>query len=225
MKLTDVSPQVADIAQRYHYEKSPEFFVTIQKIIYQVLRAISEFLSSLQFRVPAFYDMSPVGNLIRFSVLIVGFLCVAVFVYILYLRLQQLNRKRKVGVAGIGPPENTLNSLGWQKQAQDLAKNQEWKRACRALYLSCLQKLDEDGVLKFAPTKTNYEYLYAMSAHKTLQKLFRDLFNDVESIWFGQEAATKEHYERSLRNLEVINQETDRIGQSQKNLLSVTKTQ
>jgi hypothetical protein len=100
-----------------------------------------------------------------------------------------------------------LDYAGWKKQAQELAAAKNWKEACRASYMAALRLLDEAKIVEFAPTRTNYEYWYALAPQsKPLAVAFRKLAQMVEVIWFGNKIAAADDLEQSLqslRNLEV----------------------
>ncbi|HEY9791865.1 MAG TPA: DUF4129 domain-containing protein, partial [Candidatus Obscuribacterales bacterium] len=62
---------------------------------------------------------------------------------------------------------------------------------------------------QFAPTKTNYEYSYALAQHPDLQKGFRQLAELVEVIWFGNKEADKTDFQQSMSWLVELNGEIE----------------
>jgi hypothetical protein len=76
--------------------------------------------------------------------------------------------------------------------------------------MSCLHLLDESAIAVFAPTKTNYEYFYALKQYPPIAQSFRLLVDDVELIWFGGKTATSADYEQCLKYFNVLVAEAER---------------
>jgi hypothetical protein len=113
--------------------------------------------------------------------------------------MKQLRDQAQLAKRGVSSLEEILDSAGWKQKAQELAQKRLFKDACRALYLSVIYALDEKRILPFAPTRTNYEYWYALAGKESLQRGFRRLADLVEIMWFGNHHAQMEDYDDCVR--------------------------
>jgi hypothetical protein len=215
MDFHDISPIIQDVAKNYRYHKPPGFIIFIQDLITKLMRLLSDFLSSLHFYVPA-HDTRMVGNLLKFAWFGAGAIGVLAVSYYAWRRLKQLKIADQNAKRGQTASEIFLNADAWRKQADELAAKKEWKEACRALYFSLLKRLDEKGVVEFMPTRTNYEYWYALARHKPIAVPFRQIANIVESSWFGNRNATTDDYDQCVEFLAQAQAEIDRVYEAAK---------
>jgi len=215
MDFRDISPVIQDVAKNYHYHKPPEFVIFVQDMIAKLLRLLKDFLDSLHFYVPA-HDTRMVGNLLKFAWFALGAVGVAAVAYFAWRRLKQLKGIAQQAKRGQFASETLLDADAWRKQAEELAGQKEWKEACRALYFSLLKRLDEKGVVEFMPTRTNYEYWYALARHKPIAMPFREIANIVESSWFGNRNATTGDYEDCIKFLSQAQEEIERVHEAAK---------
>jgi hypothetical protein len=61
------------------------------------------------------------------------------------------------------------------------------------------------------PTRTNYEYWYALARHKPIAVAFRQIADIVEESWFGYHEASKSDYEQCLQLLQQAESELDNV--------------
>jgi hypothetical protein len=59
--------------------------------------------------------------------------------------------------------------------------------------------LDEQKILVYTPTRSNYEYYYALHGKGGLQGGFRKLADLVEELWFGNRQAGQEEYDSCVQ--------------------------
>ena len=112
--------------------------------------------------------------------------------------MKQLNQMAEQAKRGQVTSEALLNADSWKQQGEALATKLAWREACRALYFSLLKRLDEKGVAEYMPTRTNYEYWYALARNKTIALQFREIANIVEASWFGNRSASNVDYQHLL---------------------------
>lgn len=215
MDLRDISPIIQEVAKNYHYHKPPDFVIFIQDLITKLLRLLHDFLDSLHFYLPE-HDTRMVGNLLKLGWFAAGAIGVLAVTYFAWRRMKQLKTAAQQAKRGQIISETFLNADAWRKQAEELASQKEWKEACRALYFSLLKRLDEKGVVEFMPTRTNYEYWYALARHKPIAVPFREIANIVESSWFGNRHATTGDYDDCIKFLGQAQEEIERVHEAAK---------
>jgi len=208
-QFDDVRPQIAEVASAYDFREPPDFIVSAQQWLATALRWLQNLLDTLRVHLPGGADTKAVGTLMQFALYAAGILGLLIMMAVVVGRIRQTSRARRKRVSG-ALAETIVDSRGWKAEADRLASAGEWRGSCRALYLSLLRSLDERGITPYAPTKTNYEYWYALARHPAIQMPFRELANRVEVIWFGDKAAGQEDFEYCQQRL--VRAEED-IGQ------------
>lgn len=193
MDFQDVSPQLEKLAGEFNYKDPPDFLVRLQDMVSYILRAIADFLKQFRISIPG-TDTSAVGNFMQILLVILGAICLFVILYLMFKRMRQLREQAQIAKLGALSLEEILDSAGWKQKAEELAKARLFKDACRAVYLSVIYLLDEKQVLNFAPTRTNYEYYYALAGKDNLQRGFRRLSDLVEIMWFGNYVAEENDF-------------------------------
>lgn len=206
MDFQDVTPQLEKLSSEFTYKDPPDFLVRLQELISYVLRAIADFLKQFKISLPG-TDTSAVGNVMQIVLVVLGVICLLVILYLVSRRMKNLQEQARIAKRGASSLEELLDSAGWKKKAEELAKAGLFKEACRALYLSALYLLDEKQVLNFAPTRTNYEYYYALSGKDSLQRGFRRLSDLVEIMWFGNHIAGANDFDDCMQLSETIERE------------------
>lgn len=208
MNPRDIAPEIASVAGKYNYKKPPDLLLQLQEWIDKALRFLNEFLSSLRIHMPGMSDTSVVGNIIQAVVLITGALCLLVIIFFAMKRLSQLNAQSQLAKKGQSAAHLLLDAQGWKQEAATLAEKQDWREACRAIYMSSLRSFHESSVIEFAPTRTNYEYWYALAPRsEMLARSFRSLANQVELVWFGNKTATQDDYATCCKELIKVEEE------------------
>jgi hypothetical protein len=205
----DVSPQISEVAQNYHFRKTPQQILDLMSAVKSALRAIFEWLDkTLHLHLSSgASDSKSLSTLMQFFIYLAGSICVIALLIFVARHMLITSRRNNVLRKGASSVEELLNAEGWKSQAQRLAQARDYKQACRAVYLSLLQYLHEKEIAEFAPAKTNYEYAYLLSRYSQIQKQFRKLADLVELIWFGNREATKEDYDQALTWLRALEDE------------------
>ncbi len=208
MNPKDIAPEIAAIAGRYSYKKPPDILVQIQEWIDKAWRFVTDLLSSLRIHVPGMSDTNVVGNIMQVLVLLVGAVCLFAIIFFAMKRMSQLNAQSQLAKKGQSAAHRMLDATGWKNEAAQLALKEDWREACRAIYMSSLRTLHESSVIEFAPTRTNYEYWYALAPRsETLARSFKSLANQVELIWFGNKLATSSDFEACSTQLSRVEEE------------------
>ncbi|MBP9094622.1 DUF4129 domain-containing protein [bacterium] len=203
MDSRNIAKEIAEVAKDYDYQQPPGLLIKIQEIITSIIRAIHDLLSLIELPQTGSSDTKLVGDLLQTLVLIVAVIAAAVVTIVIVRRLKQIETERLAGGQLI-VRESELDSKGWRSLATQLLEENSTKEACRAIYMSCLRLLDEDKIAVFAPTKTNYEYFYALKQKPSIAQYFRPLVDTVELIWFGNKEAEKSDYTDCLNLLDEI---------------------
>lgn len=198
MHFKDISNEITAVAAAYEYHKPPGVLVWLQEMISDALRYINDWLSSFQIIIPGLADSRMVGNVMQVALYIAGAVAALVLVLAVWSRFGQLSRQSTLARRGLSASAVSLDAAGWRKEADSLAATGEYGAACRALYLSLLQTLHENGIIAYAPAKTNFEYGYALADHGPIQTIFKELCLIVESIWFGGRSAGQPEYSACL---------------------------
>ncbi len=212
MNPRDIAPEIAAVADNYQYKKPPDLLLQVQEWIDKAWRFLADLLSSLKMHMPGMADTNVVGNIMQILVLLVGGLCLFVIVYFAMRRMGQLSAQAKLAKKGQSAAYRLLDAAGWKAEAETLAKNEDWREACRALYMSSLRALHESAVIEFAPTRTNYEYWYALEPRSQhLARTFRALANQVELVWFGNKQAGADDYRAIGEYLSKVEEECNSV--------------
>lgn len=206
MDFQDVTPQLEKLAGEFNYKDPPDFLVRLQEMISYVLRAIADFLKQFKISIPG-TDTSAVGNIMQILLVLLGAVCLFVILYLMSRRMKHLREQAQIAKRGALSLEEILDSAGWKQKAEELAKARLFKDACRAVYLSVIYLLDEKQILNFAPTRTNYEYFYALSGKDSLQRGFRRLSDLVEVMWFGNYVAAEDDFKDCMQLSDTIERE------------------
>lgn len=195
MEFQDVSPQLEKLSSEFQYKDPPDFLIRLQELVSFVMRAIADFLKQFKITLPGMADTSAVGNVMQALIVIIGVICLAAVLYLMSSRMKQLRAQADLAKRGALSLEEILDSKGWMQKSEELARERLFKDACRAVYLSVIYSLDEKKILAYAPTRSNYEYFYALHGKNGLQSGFRKLADIVEELWFGNLHAGAEEYD------------------------------
>jgi Domain of unknown function (DUF4129) len=215
MNPRDIAPEIAAVAGNYKYKKPPDLLLQVQEWLDKAWRFLTDLFSSLRLHMPGMADTNMVGNIMQMLVLLVGALCLFVIVYFALKRMGHLSAQAKLAKKGQSAAYRLLDAAGWKEEAKQLAEKKDWREACRALYMSSLRAMHENAVIEFAPTRTNYEYWYALAPRsEMLAFTFRSLANQVELIWFGNKQASEEDYRSITEYLQKVEEECQSVRET-----------
>lgn len=194
MSKKDVGPVLEELSKQYNFQETPEFITKIQNLLNEIARFINDLLRHLKVPMPGSTNTNSFADFLQLGLIVTGAICLILVAFLAFRRINKLKLKAKGDFKGALATEEELDSNGWLKLAEQLASESEWNKACRALYLSVLYMLDENEILTYTPTRSNYEYWYALSRKKQLQGTFRQLADLVDLIWFGDYSASQSDY-------------------------------
>ena len=80
------------------------------------------------------------------------------------------------------------------KAASDLARAGDYRLAIRRAYIALLYELEQRGKLRLHRSKTNRDYLRALSGEPTIYPPVADLTNAYERVWYGHARAVSDDY-------------------------------
>ena len=146
--------------------------------------------------------------------LILGILiavAVAAFAVLVFVLVQALGRRgAKSAPLALDEAEAALvdardnNSL--LGLAEQHAKNGDYRRAFRLVYLAALVALDTDGILRFNKSKTNWEYLRALrgAGRSDVTQAMTPLTRDFDRVWYGFGKADSVDYANALAQYHAL---------------------
>lgn len=214
MEPRNIAKEIAEIARDYNYQQSPYLLVKLQEFVSAVVRALRDLLNLLHLPTAGDSDTKLVGNLLQILLMAAGIAVVIIVILMIARKLSHLEFQRKLARGGIIVGESSLDAAGWKAQAEALNDGGSYREACRALYMSALRRLDENKIAVFAPTKTNYEYIYSLKKWPAVASAFRPLVDNVELIWFGGKVAASSDYAASLSLLSSLENAIDAAARS-----------
>ncbi|MFK8183053.1 MAG: DUF4129 domain-containing protein [Phormidesmis sp.] len=149
--------------------------------------------------------------------------------FLLYRALEQPIRnwlERTQGWTKLGDrtasPDPERSTQYWWQQAQTLAKQGNYKEACKALYRATLQQLHDAQVLPHDASRTDGEYLQSIgqklnpaSPHKSVPRPYQLLIGTHERLVFGIADASGEVFKRCRSAYEQIQKEMQKEAPKQ----------
>jgi hypothetical protein len=76
-------------------------------------------------------------------------------------------------------------SSQWLGEADQLAQEQDLRRAYRALYLALLSGLHRQQAIDFRPNRTNWRYVQQFRGHESQRQRLSQLTRRFDQIWYG----------------------------------------
>jgi len=146
-------------------------------------------------RVLRWIFMNPVMERLYAQWPVLYWLLVAVLVALLALLLYHIavtiggtfgRRRRKRREPAQGPEPVVTSPTTLRQSARQLAARGDFAGALRALYQSCLRRLERQGYLRYHPGLTNGEYLRAVHSEPQLQQLLTPLTTAVDGVTYGR---------------------------------------
>jgi len=133
-------------------------------------------------------------------------LAIVVLVLVFLARGLQLRR------AQILPAEQMVDdpttSEGAKERAAESEGTRDYREAIRYLYLACLIRLDERGLLRYDRTLTNREYLRVVSNNPDLLDELRPIVYTFDRAWYGFVSIDENGYEEFREHVEALDRLT-----------------
>ena len=98
---------------------------------------------------------------------------------------------------------------GWKAHAIELMAAGRGQDALRALYLALLARLDRQGLIRYDPSKTNWQYRMQLPAG-TIRDAFSELSRIFDRTWYGSYPCDASAFHRGSILVDQVLRETDR---------------
>ncbi|MEZ4542953.1 MAG: hypothetical protein R3C24_03515 [Cyanobacteriota/Melainabacteria group bacterium] len=170
MSKKDVAPVLEELSKEYNFQETPEFIKTLQHLWSEIMRIINDLLRHFR-PIQGPTDTSALSDLLQIGLIIAGCISVGLLIFLAVNRINKAKKLSNAAFKGAEEVEELLDSAGWRRRAEELKERKDWNKACRALYLSILYLLDSN-VLSYTPTRSNYEYWYALASRKRDSGIF-----------------------------------------------------
>jgi hypothetical protein len=207
VEFKDISKPLAEVAQQYHFHKPPPFIEQLREAAIKFFRWLNEMWREMFRQSAGNLDSRSISTFFQWLIVFCAVVAIVGAVFVLMRRIKKQQQEAQQTIRGAQAVEEILDAGGWRDKAVKLAAQADYRGACRALYLSVLKNFDENGVAEFAPTKTNYEYSYALAKQPALQQGFKRLAYLVELVWFGNKQADENDYAESMSCLDDLQQQ------------------
>jgi hypothetical protein len=212
VEFKDISKPLAEVAQQYHFHKPPAFIEQLREAAIKFFRWLNEMWREMFRQSGGNLDSRSISTFLQGLIVFCAVLAIVGAVFVLMRRIKKQQQEAQQTIRGAEAVEEILDATGWRDKAGKLAGQSDYRGACRALYLSLLKNLDENGVAEFAPTKTNYEYSYALAKQPELQQGFKRLAYLVELVWFGNKQADENDYAESVSCLDDLQRQVQEVA-------------
>ncbi len=159
--------------------------------VQQGLQHLTHLIPNFNFQPPE--SRRPTGGIDPFSVLRVLFILVILLLVggLLYFAISQFkyrsSLKRKASaMLEEDEPERTADE--WLQLADGLTRQGRYREAVRCLYLACLLRLDEAGVIRFSRNETNWEHLGRLQTSPKRPEMldFTAPTRAFDQVWYGR---------------------------------------
>lgn len=215
-QFADIHSIVGAVAQDYQYKKIFTMPPGLVKIWLRVWRFIHHWIDVfLSWLGKSLEKSGSVGKAAAIGLTVFLFVGLSVLVYWQYKRWKINHWKANTGTVGGEEINQLLTAIQWRQRALLLKEEGNFADACRTLHRACLQLLDEAHILVFAPARSNYEYVMALSARSALRSLrpvFQSFSNLVDGIYFGNRPASEADFQFCLKSLEEVEEKLSGIA-------------
>ncbi|HMG81796.1 MAG TPA: hypothetical protein VK559_02055 [Ferruginibacter sp.] len=150
-----------------------------------------------------FIDMitSPITKYILWAIAI-GF--IAFLLYSLLAKGLFTKRPTRAKLLSAAIKEEILTPADYDKLIKEAIINKDYRLGVRYLYLQCLQRLTDKGLVTLAANKTNYQYVQELYG-KSYKNDFASLTLNYEYIWYGEFAIDELIYQRISDHFKKFN--------------------
>lgn len=132
---------------------------------------------------------------IRFALVVAGGIgVIAVIVTLGPLLFRLLAARRRAASRDAEADAEVATSVEAVARAQEASVIQDYRLAMRMLYLACLLKLDESGVLRYDRTQTNREYVRQIADRPALAGALQPVVEVFDDVWYGFRPITPQGY-------------------------------
>lgn len=104
-----------------------------------------------------------------------------------------LSRKSRTTDLAFTEHTENIHGIDFESDLQKAIDTGNYRLAVRLLYLDCLKKLNDSGLIHWQPAKTNTAYVSELG-DATVQSEFKQLTRQFEYIWYGDFAINPQHF-------------------------------
>ena len=124
-------------------------------------------------------------------------LCLSAAAGLVFFVLRSLQRQRlRISLAGAAGAKTAWDreATDWAKQAEEFAREGEWREAVHCLYWAAIVSLESRRAWRHNPTRTPREYLRLLKPGSAQQRSLRGLTRIFERGWYGLREVRAEEY-------------------------------
>ncbi|RQP11108.1 MAG: DUF4129 domain-containing protein [Parapedobacter sp.] len=103
------------------------------------------------------------------------------------------SRKSRTSDLGVTEHTENIHGIDFAAELQKAMENGNYRLAVRLLYLDCLKKLSDSGLIHWQPAKTNAAYVGELEDTR-VQSEFKRLTRQFEYIWYGDFGVNRQHF-------------------------------
>lgn len=103
------------------------------------------------------------------------------------------SRKSRPADLAVAEHIENIHGIDFATELQKAIETGNYRLAVRLLYLDCLKKLSDSGLIEWQPAKTNAAYVAELNAG-TVQTAFKRLTRQFEYIWYGDFGINRQHF-------------------------------
>jgi hypothetical protein len=134
-------------------------------------------------------------------------LCIGAAAGLVFFVLRNLQRQRlRISLAGAAVAKSAWDreATDWAKQAEEFARDEEWREAVHCLYWAAIVSLEARRAWRHNPTRTPREYVRLLKAGSAQQKSLRGLTRMFERVWYGLRDGRAEEYAEARELYEAL---------------------
>jgi hypothetical protein len=102
--------------------------------------------------------------------------------------------------------EQDIFSLDYERELQKALNAGNYRMAVRLLYLQTLKQLSELEIIKYAPAKTNADYLSQLAKSRHYNNFFR-LTRHFDYVWYGKFNLSQEGFQAMQKDFSTFKQQ------------------
>lgn len=95
-----------------------------------------------------------------------------------------------------------ISTINFDERILKATNDNDFRLAIRWHYLKLLNELNEKGLIKYEPFKTNIDYSLELSKNNDLEK-FKNCSNIYDYVWYGNYSIEKMSYDKFKMSYEL----------------------
>ena len=140
---------------------------------------------------PLSYDWSPFKY--GFYIIVVGLVLFLIIKILVNLNKNPNITKQEISIEALEEIEEQMHELNLNELLSEAIANESYHVALRINFLIIIKSLSENGHIKWAKEKTNWEY-HSETKEVLVKDHFKEIIIAFEPVWYGEHVLTKEGY-------------------------------